>query len=81
MRKKAIRTVTRFETSKAGKVARREFPIPESDRAYILDGTGKAGDNTPLGTEAHNAAKICHRRRGAIDGAQLNGSIQHRGFL
>ena len=49
MRKKAIRTLTRFETSKAGKVARREFPIPESDRAYILDGTGKAGDNTPLG--------------------------------
>jgi len=57
------------------------FQAPEIDPSYILDGADKAGDNTPLRTEAHNAAKICHRRGGTIDGAQFNGSVQHRGFL
>jgi hypothetical protein len=80
--KKANRTVTGFAISKTGKVAGSQYP----DRlnlasGYILDGSTKAEDNTRLRTEAHNAAKTCHRRGSSLDSAQVNGPVQHRGFL
>src|SRR4249919_575273 len=80
--KKAIRTVIGFEISETGKVARSRFSKPLNlASSYILDGTTKAGDNTRLRTEAHNAAKTCHRRGSSLDSAQVNGPVQHRGFL
>ena len=71
--KKAIQTLKGFEISKEGKVARRQY----TDRlnpasCFILDGTTKAGDNTRLRTEGHNAAKAWDTRDTALDGAQLN---------
>jgi hypothetical protein len=82
MGKKAIRTLIGFEISETGKVARSQYP----DRlnlasGYVLDGSTKAGDNMRLETEAHNAAKTCHRRGNSLDSAQVNGPVQHRGFL
>ena len=54
--KKANRTVTGFAISKAGKVARSQYPdrLNLASR-YILDGSTKAEDNTRLRTEARNS--------------------------
>jgi len=71
--KKAIQTLTGFEISKAGKVARRQSTVRLNPAScFILDGTTKAGDNTPLRTEGHNAAKTWDTRDTALDGTQLN---------
>ena len=73
MGKKAIRTLIGFEISKTGKVARIQY-LDRLNLAsrYNLDGTTKAGDNTRLRTEDHNAAKTCDTRGIALDGAKPN---------
>ena len=71
--KKAIRTLIGFEISKTGKVARIQY-LDRLNLAsrYILDGTTKAGDNTRLRTEDHNAAKTCDTGGITFDGAKPN---------